>query len=190
MAQSTTASRLVAAALVVACVWFWAEYVALRRSAADRFALSRVAVRPIPLNGFLFPTAYLDVRPAAVAEAILVLVTSDECRASQKQVGPWLQLLDSIRDLPPDAVEVVVLSKAGSRIPQTVRENSPFPTRTRVIDDAVTFSRRTGISWTPALIVLDSHARLRLITEALTPIIRDEAIRQLRSSVNKGRSRE
>jgi hypothetical protein len=92
-----------------------------------------------------------------------------------------LALLESVRDLPRETVHVVVTSKDGSRIPDALKRASPFPTTVQEIDDVAAFGQRTGIGWTPALIVLDSKHRLRLITESLTPAIRDIAVQQLRS---------
>ena len=130
----------------------------------------RDTTRPDPLIGL---TVRLDrhVEPAVRTKGehgrYLLLISSDECRFSLEEVDGWRQLLAKVPFGPDDAV--LHLSVSGSGIANALAEVDQAPYQFLQFSDRAAFVAETGLSWTPAVALLDSHFRLRFISSHVTP---------------------
>lgn len=114
-----------------------------------------------------------------------MFVTSDRCAACLAQVPSWIALLDELQRTGGGPFQVVVLSKHGTLVPSRLRAAFDGRLFVDVVDNVSRFAQRTGIGWTPALVLLDPSHRLRLITETLTPTIRREFIEAIQTRSRK-----
>jgi hypothetical protein len=141
--------------------------------------------RPQLLNGL---TVRLDrvLLPAwkkEEAKRYLVFVSNDSCRYSQAQLPKWTQFLKEAR-LAPDVL-VLFISTNGSSIPSRLRAaaaDAHIPHAVYAITTVNRFATDAAIAWTPETVVLDSNLKVRIASEALTPVVAQQIRERLSSN--------
>jgi len=168
--------RSVAGYLVLSLpvIMFWCTYwnhLALRtqlvasHGESDRPPL--VSGLVVNLQSYVHPVLQ---RPARSGLYSLVIVFSDRCLHSRREMHAWRRFLESTSPQP--TVNVVLVSRSGDEISNQLASAARLHGWTyqqvRVRDSAL-FAERTGIAWSPELLVLDPKSRVRIATERLTP---------------------
>jgi hypothetical protein len=165
------AAALVAGASVVA---FWSAVLAERTLRQQWGNVLMSSHRPPLLNGFLLR---LDrfVDPAVMpgsADRYLAFVLSDACRFSAEDLPRWAAL---IRTLPfQSSDEILLITIFGHQgVDELARVAALRSIRTRRIDvvQRAGFSQQTGVSWTPATLLLDGDMRVRLVSQRVTDVV-------------------
>ena len=130
------------------------------------------STRPFTLNGL---TVRLDrnveprVRQRGERGRYLLLISSDSCPYSLEQVDSWRQLLASITFAADDVV--IHLSASGTTIAAALEALGGVPYQFLHSTDRAAFVAETGLSWTPAVALLDSDFRLQLVSSRVTPTV-------------------
>lgn len=160
---------------VLACVLaaaFWFLRSTTRPLAHDVRAAQQEAVRPVALNGLTLDLSSVlsSALPPRSSGRALLFVVSDTCPACQSQLQMWRELLKAI---PGNAdVEVIVASTKGSDLADVLARERPDLRQTRrAITSLAGFAQRTGISWTPHVLVLDTSSVIRGATHLVTPAL-------------------
>ena len=167
--------------LATALAAFWALYGlnAFARSQWQQNYLQAQSSRPPVLNGLLFRQA--NSKPDTTsAGRQLVLVTSDSCRFSQTQVPEWLTFASELKFLPTDSVTLVSLN--GDSLPRRMAKRLSgmgIPHRIQVLTGGpkAVFMLENGVAWTPDILIIDEHRRIRLSAPRLTAAVREELAR-------------
>jgi len=109
-----------------------------------------------------------DDHPTPIPRVRLVLAFSDDCPACRRQAATWPEL---VRGLTSDD-EMVFLSFKGNQLiretTQRLQERS-IRWQLRTVTDSTGFGAVTGITATPAIIVLDKSSAVRFVTEDSAP---------------------
>ena len=157
---------------------FWYAYSGHLQLREEVLSASLESHRPPLLNGLVMDLGGVVDREGAGAatktRASLVMVFSDHCAPSRREAVAWKRLLETMR---PEGVRLVLVSRQGrklsSALARTARARGWLCKEARV-RDATAFAERTGIAWSPELLVLDSRSRVRLASEQLMPAVERE----------------
>jgi len=158
--------------VLVVC-WFWSEFALSRTLRANAAGVLAAPQRPSVVNGLLVRLDRYLGQPLQppVGEFSLLFATSDSCSYSKSQVDSLLNLIRRGEPLP-SLILVSLSSKAQVQEP-LVRALSArhISYQQLTVADSAAFSEDTGLAWTPAILLLDRHMRVRLVTERLTPTV-------------------
>jgi hypothetical protein len=170
---------------VLVVVWFWYTYSSHARLKQAAGAALAATHRPYLLNGtqvrldrYLSPA----FQPEPRHRYYLAFVSSDSCKHSQTQARALLRWLERTRAIPPT---LLISFDEGSLLQPALvaalsKRNVPYQ-RLRIRQQAA-FTEDTGLAGTPAILILDSDLRVRLVAEGLSPAV-EARIAQL---VNEG----
>jgi hypothetical protein len=128
---------------------------------------------PFILNGIVFsPDRHLDQSiPVQNSGRSFVFITSDACQFCEGQLPIWKTFIDKARFAPAD--RVVVVTHDGTRFPEVLAASAGEKGVAVLVRRVITplgFTHDTGISWTPAFLVLDSGMRIRASSSHLTGV--------------------
>jgi hypothetical protein len=105
----------------------------------------------------------------------LVIVTSDVCQFSQAQLTKWVVLMKTLPFAPQD--QVLVISTSGDEIARALAATAAeigVHFSAHHVRQLAGFGQETGIAWTPETLALDSQFRIRLSSENVTAVFREE----------------
>lgn len=106
----------------------------------------------------------IEERSPEAADITVVVITSDLCPSTRAAVPGWLDLVETLGRSHGVALEVVSLS--GDDVPSLLFNHAlrrDVTYRGRSVTRRTAFIFRTGITSTPALLLLDSARRVRLV---------------------------
>lgn len=174
-------NRSLLCAIVVSVTSFWFAHGAKRLLHSEWGNFLEANKRPVLFNGL---PLILDpfVEPPLIDKftRYLVIVSSDECAYSQREVTNWTRLL---REAPFSAKDVVIsISTVGTKIPsqlESILSMRRVAFRRQRVTNIGAFGQQTGVSWTPQTLVLDKEMRVRLQSEKVTQVVFEEVLRQL-----------
>jgi hypothetical protein len=139
--------------------------------------------KPMFLNGLqltipgdtVTPSVFLPPSDMHPRSRYLLFLSSDECDASRRQERSWMELMTRV----PFEVDdrILVLSTAGGAISQRLADAAVargVAVRLGMVNDVAGFSQATGLSWTPAVAVLDHALRVRLASPSATAVFVDQ----------------
>jgi len=152
-------------------LWFWYAYSShtrLKQAAGIALATTQrpyvLAGLHINLDRYLTP----QFRPEPGVGYYLVFVSSDSCRHSEEQAAVLLRWLRRANVVP---ATVLISFDEGSKLqPPLVSalQERKVPFQRLKIQNQAAFSEDTGLAWTPAILIVDSGLRVRLVTEHLS----------------------
>jgi hypothetical protein len=167
--------------LALQTVAFWVLWALLPRIQLEYDAEASAKSQKVLLNGSLVPLdEFLGAHASGSASASrrLVLVGSDECGASLKQVPEWQRALAALPMGSED--EVILVSFTGTTLFEPLTKllgerRIPFRVLKLEYSDRFRFISRTGLTSTPLTLLVDNEYRLRL----LIPILQGDYTRVL-----------
>ena len=169
--------RIRLVALVVAAgsiLAFWSASLAESTLRRSWIQVRRETQRPPLLSGLFFRLDRFvspQVAPGT-ASRYLVIVLSDDCQFSAQQMPKWTTLIRTLPFRPSDEVLLITTSGriAADRLATFVASRSVRGRRIEIVQRAG-FTQETGVSWTPATLVLDGRMRVRLVAERITEVV-------------------
>lgn len=165
--------RLVAAGLaVVAMSAFWSQRFDTYTLAQGARRASLEFPRPRLLNGFMVRfdrgvNRPIELPTSAGARSIVFFV-ADSCAVCAQQVAMWASLINRADFLPTD--RIILISFGGSVISSelaSLAQSRNIEAHEALVLDPILVGQRTGVAWTPQLMLLDSAMRLRGSAQAL-----------------------
>jgi len=164
---------------------FWWSYADHRTLTARRLDVIQHSQRPYIVNGFhidLEGQVIPRLRRPPIGARYLLLVTSDDCRYSREALPSWRAMLERIAF--DRRSEVIVLSMAGTTIATefvTILDRKHVPTQLVRPRSVLGIIEHTDLSLTPALLLLDSQHRVRLVASGISPAVVEQVDRFLGS---------
>lgn len=187
--KRTTGYAIAQTMTVVAIIAFWWLYVQHLQLRAQRLEALTRGQRPYALNGMRLPLeTALEPFPEDLRglRRYLLLMTSDNCMPSRVAVEPLRELLRNI-SYGPDA-GVILLSVAGVELPRVLaRELRTLGVSHHIVSlrSQSAFVKQTDLSYTPALILVDSDFRVRMVAPRLTEVVAREIKRFLGATMER-----